>query len=292
MRILRILYLLIVLSFMGMECRAQVAMDQESVNREIYRQSFESVKENLDKPLGDLTVLIGKGFIGTPYVASTLETEPERLRIIMDKTDCILFVEMCVALALTFKGLAIEQGHDPVIVEPSYELFCNNIRSLRYRDGQVDGYASRLHYTSEWILQGERNGIFGEYTSTLGEPLLQKFSFMSTHPDSYRQMKGRPEVRARIADVERRLQDHGQFYQVPRTMVAETTVLSEIRDGDLVAFVSNVEGLDITHIGIACHIGKELHFLHASTNAMEVVLEKKTLTEYVRSGIRLIRIKP
>ncbi|MBQ3985501.1 MAG: DUF1460 domain-containing protein [Oscillospiraceae bacterium] len=110
-----------------------------------------------EEPAGELIVRCAKEFLGTEYVAGTLETEPERLTINMDKTDCILFVEMCLAMVQTVKS-----------DDPTFENFCRNTQALRYRDGKVDGYASRNHYTSAWIRQGEKNGIFKEMSRDLG----------------------------------------------------------------------------------------------------------------------------
>lgn len=279
--------LFLLLSVLLLSCQSSPAQtSQDQINRNIYFKVHGNVSDGLDIPLPALTVRIAESLVGTPYVASTLEVEPESLQIFLDKTDCILFVETCVALSLTFKGLEIVQGQNPIDAEPSYELFCENVRNLRYRDGVIDGYPSRLHYTSEWIQQGERNGIFREITSSIGEPRPQQFNFMSTHPDAYRQLKDNEENQKQIAEAEARLNSKTPYYYVPGDRIAEIT---DIRDGDIIAFVSNVEGLDITHIGIACKVDDEMHFIHASTNGMEVMVEPRTLSEYAKSGIRVIR---
>jgi hypothetical protein len=57
----------------------------------------------------------------------------------------------------------------------------------------VDGYASRIHYTSEWIIQNSNRGYMNEFSSDLGKPLDQTFSYMSTHSDSYKQLENCPE---------------------------------------------------------------------------------------------------
>ena len=148
----------------------------------IFEKVAQALEPYKEEPAGELIVRCAKQFLGTEYVAGTLETEPEQLTINMDKTDCILFVEMCLAMVQTVKG-----------DEATFENFCQNTQALRYRGGEVDGYASRNHYTSGWILQGEKNGIFKEVTKYLGgSPLDQKFSFMSTHPDSYKQLADNP----------------------------------------------------------------------------------------------------
>lgn len=264
---------------------------QELTNRAIYDRVHGTVSDCRDLSVGDLVLRVGKALEGTPYVASTLETEPESLQIFLDKTDCILFVETAVALALTFKGLEIVQGGTPEPADPSYELFCHNVRNLRYRGGVIDGYPSRLHYTSEWIQQGEANGIFTEVTDRLGDRRDQKFSFMSTHPDSYKQLKGNPEYRERIAQTERLLTNHGPYYSIAQARLSDPKVASQIKNGDILAFVSTVGGLDITHVGIACTgADGKMHFIHASTGSMKVIVEQKTLAEYAKTGVRVIKL--
>lgn len=235
-----------------------------------------------EAPMADLVVKIAKHFIGTPYVAGTLEIEPERLTVNMAGTDCILFVEMCVALALTAKD-----------DEPTFDKYLDNLAALRYRDGIVDGYTSRLHYTSEWIAQGERRGVFKEVTRECGgSPLAQKFNFMSTHPASYKQLKDSPADVAKMRRIEQSLEAHDYCY-IPKADLPRC--IKDIRSGDIIAFCSTVAGLDIAHIGIALWDGDDLTFIHASTSEKKVIINPKPLTAYIsgvksQSGLRVIRL--
>ena len=235
-----------------------------------------------EEPAGELIVRCAKQFLGTEYVAGTLETEPEQLTVNMDKTDCILFVEMCLAMVQTVKG-----------DEATFENFCQNTQALRYRGGEVDGYASRNHYTSGWILQGEKNGIFKEVTKYLGgSPLDQKFSFMSTHPDSYKQLADNPGAIVGILKVEKELEGHNYWY-LPQSHIAD--LAKGIKEGDIICFVTPVGGLDIGHVAIACEKNGEMHFIHASTKAMKVVIDSQTIADYIlthksTNGARVVRL--
>ena len=83
----------------------------------------------------------GRQFIGTPYGAHTLEGEQEILTVNLDSLDCTTFVETAMALAYTI----VEQ-------RTSWRDFIYNLRRLRYRNGEVDGYPSRLHYIADWVV--------------------------------------------------------------------------------------------------------------------------------------------
>ena len=90
-------------------------------------------------------VLAASQLLGQPYEAGTQEGREERLRIYLTRTDCILFAETCLALVRTV------QACGPLA---TFEDLARTLRQTRYRGGVVDGYASRLHYTTEWIRQG------------------------------------------------------------------------------------------------------------------------------------------
>ena len=69
-----------------------------------------------------------------------------------------------------------------------------------------------------------------------------------------------------------------------------------IEDGDIIAVTSNVEGLDVQHVGLAARVKNRIHLLHASSSEGKVVLSKKTLYRYLmqsrtRSGIMVARIR-
>jgi hypothetical protein len=250
----------------------------------IFEKVAQALEPYKEEPAGELIVRCAKQFLGTEYVAGTLETEPEQLTINMDKTDCILFVEMCLAMVQTLKG-----------DEATFENFCRNTQALRYRGGEVDGYASRNHYTSGWILQGEKNGIFKEVTKYLGgSPLDQKFSFMSTHPDSYKHLKSNPTFVSAISKLEQA--SRGKTYKyIPKSLLNRShQQLSCIHTGDIVAIITNKAGLDTSHVGIAVWEDGKLHLMHASSLYKKVVIDSNTFYDYSKKqtsqlGIRLFR---
>ena len=162
-------------------------------------------------------------------------------------------------------------------------------RTLRYRDGITAGYPSRLHYTTEWLLQAQDNGFLREVTAELGgTPLHQEFSFMSSHRDNYPRLREEDWALKLIRRAEERLDTAAAYFSIPSKKIPE--IEDNIEDGDIICFLSTTPGLDITHTGIACR-GKDgsLHFIHASMKEGKVVLERKTLAEYARNGIRVAR---
>ncbi len=277
--------------------------EQDLINIAIYDSIYDLVKDDSGVPIQELVIEIAEHFLGTPYVASTLERTPEQLRVYLNKTDCILFVELCTSFALTVKGLRLGQLGDgeefflnpkPFVkrADPSYRLLCDNIRNMRYRLGVVDGYSSRIHYTSEWILQNQTNGVLYEYTKEYGERYTQHFNFMSTHAGNYKQLSDTAQLR-RIREMERHLEEQKPFYYIPQRTLRNPKVMAQIETGDIICFVAKQgNGIDIAHVGLAYEYGGEMHFLHASYGSKEVVIERQTLADYATNGIRVMRINP
>jgi len=276
------------------------AQNQESINKEIFDKVYSAVKSDIDKPMPELVTKIALQFLGTEYVAGTLEKEPEALQMYLDKTDCILFVELCSCLAMTYKGLSIEQAGDGKIytvggplsvkkAKPSYELLCHNIQNMRYRLGTIDGYSSRIHYTSEWILQNQTNGIMTEFTATIGKEHPQKFSYMSKHPASYKQLKNSPKEVEKIMGYEKHLEEQAPYYIITQEDLRKPEVIAKIHSGDIITFISTVDGLDLAHVAIAYEHDGQMHFIHASSAAMKVIIEPKTLADYAKNGLRVSR---
>lgn len=234
-------------------------------------------QEITNLPLPDLVTEIALHLLETQYVAGTLENEPEMLTVNLRETDCILFVEMCIALAITVK--------DP---HPMFDDYCDVVKKLRYRGGVVDGYASRIHYTSEWIQQNSSNGLMKEITPEMGEVLDQKFSYMSTHSGSYKQLKDCPDLVREIAHIEKGLEKQAPYYYIQQKDIDSKRDL--IKNGDIVCFVSPIEGLDISHVALAYWDKGELKFIHASFREKKVVIDKQTIADYAKNGVRFVRL--
>ena len=231
-------------------------------------------------PAGRQMVRAAEALLGQPYVAGTLEELPEeKLCLYLTRTDCILFVETCLGLVR-----ATRQGGD-------FETFAKEVLQSRYRDGQCSRYEDRLHYTTEWARQGVRRGVLEDMTEALGGvPFNHPVHFMSQHPDAYKRMTDP----AAIAAIEESINAEPSAF-IPKERLEEA--LEGIRTGDIILFTTKTDGLDVSHCAIAkVDPGKPVRFIHASTGAMKVILEPRTLEEYVTgrkavTGIQVYRVR-
>lgn len=228
--------------------------------------------------MGELMAVIGRSFVGTAYVPGTLEAEgAERLIINFRGLDCVTFVETIAALSVIIKNGGAARLDDRATLETEYEQV---LRALRYRNGFIDGYPSRLHYFSEWIADNERKRLLTNISVDLGGVLdPEPIDFMSTHPDAYRQLED-PRALEDIEVIERRLSRQGRHY-IPQEHIAE--IAGEIRNGDIIAATSTVEGLDVAHTGLALWVDDELYLLHAPLVGEAVEISDRPLAERIQA---------
>lgn len=241
--------------------------------------------QNLEQ--GERIVEIGKFFLGTPYVGGTLEgNETEKCVINLDELDCVTFYEQVISLTL----ISSEFFNADFLVEDAFE---KELTKMRYRDGIVDGYLSRLHYSSDWIYENTRNGLFRDITKEIGGiKIEEEINFMSRNPKYYDQLKNNSENLKKIQLIENKLNQLDRFY-IPKNKI-NGEVISKIASGDIIFITSARNGLDYAHTGIALKEGKQLKFLHASSKKKKVVIDE-SLVNYLKTvkghtGITVLRL--
>jgi hypothetical protein len=229
-------------------------------------------------PLGRSAVRVGELAAGTPYEAHSLEaylraggspSESEPLTLSLTRFDCVTLVEACLAVG------RVSDHRGP----PTWARFGAEVERMRYRGGERRGYASRLHYFSEWIADGEKRGLVRDVGRELGgveDP--RPLRFMTEHRASYAAL-AEEEVYREIGTIERRL-------DVTERRVVPTARLSEVADrietGDVLAFATSIPGLDVSHSAFAYRDATGmLRVLHAPLSGGVVEVTRATLPEYV-----------
>jgi len=255
---------------------------------EICNAKFQlAVNKNLaEKPMGDIIVEVGKSFIGTDYLSHGLEKDgDEQLVINLTGLDCTTFFENSLVLAR-----CIKKG------KTSFEDYMNELQLIRYRDGVINEYPSRLHYFSDWIYDNVKKGIVEDVTEEIGGKKISfNLNFMTTHPDSYIQLKSRQGGTDFIPIIKEQEKEIGcrEYYFIPKEELNSKE--GQIQNGDLIAITTTVEGLDIGHIGIAVIMDDgRIHLLHAPTENTKVQITEQPLTDYLmkykrHSGVIVLR---
>ena len=228
-------------------------------------------------PIGAAMSKIGRSFVGTAYVPGTLEVPGlERLVINFRGLDCVTFVENVFAMS---RFVRTAEARRLLGDRKSAEDFYESILSEhRYRNGQVRGYTSRLHYFSDWVGDNHQRGLVRDISAELrGIVDSEAIDFMSTHTDAYAQLVDMSNV-SLIKETEERLSAVGRVY-VPEDRINE--VVQEIHDGDIIAATSTLAGLDVAHTGLALWIDETLHLLHAPLVGEAVQISETSLAERI-----------
>ncbi|MEX0361584.1 MAG: N-acetylmuramoyl-L-alanine amidase-like domain-containing protein [Allomuricauda sp.] len=224
---------------------------------------------------------VGKSFLGMPYVEKTLEIgETESLVVNLRGFDCTTYVENVLAFGLLLQNK-----------EQQFENFAKNLETIRYRNGKLDGYPSRLHYFTEWIRNNEQKGLVKNITNELGGKEHKKaINFMGTHRELY----------PFLADD----QNYQDMLQVEKELAKESLCIlaqdeienkeDNIRSGDIIALATSIKGLDVTHTGFAIEHNGRIHLLHASSSG-SVRITQEPLVNYlkkIKSNIGIIVARP
>jgi len=250
----------------------------------LLQEKFEKFSKDSNLSTGELVLKIGNDFIGTPYVGNTLDrTVEEDLVINLRELDCTTFAENCLAIAR-----AIKRG------KPTFESFTNELEKIRYRNGQLNGYVSRLHYFGEWITNNAEKGIVEDVSSKIGGvkcPIV--LNFMGNHPDSYPQLKANPVLIKEIKLIEKRVSAE-PFFFIPKEKIAIHE--KDMLDGDIVALVTKIPGMDVSHVGILFKKDGRVYLLHASLSGGKVGTTKVPLADYLKdskntTGVFVVRAK-
>lgn len=243
---------------------------------EICKTKFElSVSKELkSKPVNDVVAEIGKSFLGLDYEAHTLERPgDEHLVVHLTGLDCTTFLENALVFARCIKA-----------DKTSFEDYQKALTEIRYREGKIDKYPSRLHYFSDWIYDNVKKGIVEDVTKSVGGKRFPvKVGFMTKNRDKYAQISTNDEfyklVKAKEEEINAR-----DYYFIPKAEVKN--IEKEIGNGYLIAITSGVEGLDINHVGIAVKMDDgRVHFMHAPLAGAKVEITPKPLHDYL-AGIK------
>lgn len=278
----------ILLSLLLLALPASILSQESSVadnNEVIFNKFVEYIAPHRSKPLETILEHTAQFFLGTTYVSHTLDqADDEQLVINLKQLDCVTYVENVLALSYAASSNDL-----------SFDSFKEILKKIRYRNGELTDYASRLHYTSDWIYDNQKNNLLENISQQLlGVKKTKQINFMSSHRSAYRQLAYNNAMLHKIEQVEKTINDRGGFYYLPKGAIYARA--KEIPHMAVIAIVTSVEGLDTSHIGFAYQKEGELNFIHASSAKMEVVIDAKTLSNYCFSqkrceGIIVAKVK-
>ncbi len=234
----------------------------------LFYSKLEGLKGIEGGSYGDSVVDIGKSFLGTPYVEKTLEIgDTESIVINLRGFDCTTYVENVLGFA-----------HQLQNNQTDFHSFAKHLETIRYRNGVLDGYPSRLHYFTEWIRNNESKGLIQDITASLdGIEMNKSINFMGTHRSLYPFLKNDKNFEDMLK-VEKELAKQSLCI-LPQNQIENNEHL--IQSGDIIALATSIKGLDVTHTGFAIRQNGRIHLLHASSSG-SVRITEEPLVDYLR----------
>ncbi len=252
-------------------------------DKQVFEDKIIKIDGLLENDFGATIVSIGKTFMNVPYVAKTLEIgETETLVVNLHGLDCTTFVENVLAFSLMLKSK-----------KSDFDSFTKTLETIRYKNGEMNGYSSRLHYFTSWIQNNASKGLIKDITTDIGGIELKKeINFMGTHRDLYPFLANYDNY-AQILKTEENLNQKNICF-LPQDQIEANEHL--IQSGDIIALATAIKGLDVTHTGIATReTDGRIHLLHASTGSMQVEVSKLPLADYlkkIKNNIGIIVSRP
>ncbi len=206
---------------------------------------------------------VSRPFLGTPYGESTLTggpATPEELVVNLAALDCFTFIDYIEAMRMA----------------SSFDGFLEALKRVRYREGVVC-YAGRNHFFTDWR---ENNGPFvSDVTGLIGRDKVRRtVKTLNVRSDGSPFLEG---IAARVRSVE----------YIPSAMI-DGDVLGEFHNGDYVGIYTDVDGLDVSHVGIAIREKERVFLRHASSAAASRRVVDQLFGDYIREKPGVVVLRP
>jgi hypothetical protein len=217
---------------------------------------------SIDDP-GERIGFLSRKFLGTAYQESTLtgdQKSEEVLVINLQAVDCFTFIDYIEAMRLSL----------------SFAEFKENLKKIRYHGGVVT-YGNRNHFFTDWI----------EYNRDHVEDVTERIGLHAT----------------RTIHKTLNLKEDGSFFlsgigpvrrgikYIPSSSL-DNQVVGRLKTGDYIGIYSELDGLDVTHVGIFIRQGEALLLRHASSKQEIRQVVDQDFMEYVGSRVGIIVLRP
>ncbi len=214
---------------------------------------------------GDRIVALSRQFLDAPYAANTLiggPDETERLVINLDAFDCFTLLDTVEALRRS----------------ESAEDFPDQLRSVRYRHGLVD-YQERRHFFSDWVAEGDSQ--LSDVTQQVGHGRARQTTKL---------LNRRKGGALWLAGIPVRQRD---IFYIPAERI-DQQLLKALHSGDYVGIYSELDGLDVSHVGMVVKDADRILLRHASSRSGVDRVVDQDLFSYLQGkpGLVVYRVKP
>ena len=206
---------------------------------------------------------VSSAFLGTPYLANTLIGSTDTKEVLVanfNGVDCFTLIDYVKAL----------------LSANNKDEFLKNLVKTRYINGEVE-FLSRKHFFSDWFARSPINAI--DITKQISPDAITVKKRLNFKAPDGEYIQGLGIVMRDIS-------------YIPGSAINQQ-IVSRLQTGDFVGVYSKLEGLDVTHVGIAIKRDGKLWFRNASSLSKNMKVVDSDFVEYMQSkpGIVVLRNK-
>lgn len=213
-----------------------------------------------------------RSFQGVPYGSGGRGSRKGQTLVNVEEMDCLTFVENFLALYFTRRTVA--RSNTAMTDEDILAAFVRKMNHIRYYRAINCEWEDRLFYFTQAMWQLQQYDVVTDVASINGEPYRKRIHYVSSHRDKY------PGIRnwAQVLRLEQELSAARRFYY---PLDAYDRYREVAQPGDIIAFASTVDGLDISHVGfIDLDKDGELLITHSSSITKQLEVEQN-LCQYL-----------
>lgn len=202
-------------------------------------------------------------FLKTKYRASTLigDIKTQEVFVInLEGVDCFTFLDYIEAMRLS----------------KSFAEFKVNLKKTRYRSGEIT-FETRNHFFTDW--SAFRSDFVGDVTKYVSERKSRAVS---------KRLNEKKDGTYFVSGVSCRLRE---VVYLPTAYVDER-VVEKLETGDYIGIYSNMEGLDVSHVGILIKDAAAVCFRHASSEKKNRKVVDEDFRNYLLHKAGIIVVRP
>ena len=212
---------------------------------------------------GERIDFISRQFLGTAYQETTLvgtEFIEEVFAVNLEGVDCFTYVDYIEAMRLA----------------ETFREFKEVLKKIRYRCGVV-AFGNRNHFFSDW--RDFNKDYVEDVTSSIGlQNTMTVTKTLNLREDGTRFVAG-------IDPVQR------EITYIPSSSL-DDRVAGRLKTGDYIGIYSEIEGLDVSHVGIFVREGDSIILRHASSKKDYRKVVDQDFMEYVRNMPGIVVLRP
>ncbi|MEW6109724.1 MAG: N-acetylmuramoyl-L-alanine amidase-like domain-containing protein [Nitrospirota bacterium] len=210
---------------------------------------------------GDRIAFLSGQFLGIDYKESTLTGSPQTPEVFVinfQGVDCFTYIDYIEAMRLS----------------GSFSEFKENLKKVRYRGGNV-AFENRNHFFTDW--SEFNSGYIDDVTDKIGKHKTKRIMKMLNRKDDGTYFI--PGIKPKQREI--------RYIQAD---IIDDSVFNGLRSGDYAGVYSEINGLDVSHVGIIIRDIDMVYLRHASRNERKII--DQDFGNYISGKPGLIVLRP